>query len=154
MAWLGAWTVGGLSAFAEVAKPGEHQAFMVFWLIAWAAGEIWVAAIVLWQLAGLEKLSIAQGNLIHRVSIAGFGRTREFTGSHVKNLRGAPQLLSAWMDPSSFMPPIFGSGHGAIAFDYGAKTYRVGGGLDEAEARQIVGTLTKQFPRMAEANAT
>ena len=155
MAWLGGWTIGGISAFAAVTKAGEHQAFMMFWLIGWAVGEVWVLAVVLWQLAGLEELSIAQGNLVHRASIAGIGRTREFTGSDVKNLRSSPQLLSAWMDQSSFVPPIFGSGHGAIAFDYGAKTYRVGGGLDEAEARQVVIALSKQFPRMVERpNAT
>jgi hypothetical protein len=151
MAWLGAWTVGGISALGEVTKPGEHQAFMVFWLVAWAVGELWVLVVVLWQLAGLEELLIAQGNLVHRASIAGIGRTREFAGAEVKNLRSSPQMLPFWMDQSSFTPPIFGSGHGAIAFDYGAKTYRVGSGLDEAEARQIVATLSKQYPRMAEA---
>ena len=30
---------------------------------------------------------------------------------------------------------------GNIAFDYGAKTYRFGSGIDEAEARKIVGLL-------------
>ena len=151
VAWLGAWTAGGIAAFAEVVKPGDHQAFMVFWLVGWAVGELWVLAIVLWQLAGLEELSLAQGNLVHRASIAGIGRTREFVGAEVKNLRNSPQLLPAWMDQRSFMPPIFGSGHGAIAFDYGSKTYRVGSGLDEAEARQVVVVLSKQYPRMAEA---
>src|SRR5262245_15152902 len=95
IAWLGGWTVGGINAFEQVAKPGDHQAFMMFWLVGWAVGETWVLTIVLWQLAGLEELSIAQGNLVQRASIAGIGRTREFASAEVKNLRSSPQLLSA-----------------------------------------------------------
>jgi hypothetical protein len=30
---------------------------------------------------------------------------------------------------------------GSIAFDYGAKTYRFGSGIDEPEARNIIGLL-------------
>src|SRR5687768_10540763 len=85
LGWLGAWTVGGISAFTEVAKPGDHQAFMAFWLIGWAVGEICVLGIILWQLVGLEELSVIGGNLVHRVSIAGLGRSREFSGANVKN---------------------------------------------------------------------
>ena len=151
IAWLGGWTIGGISAFTAVTKPSAHQAFMGFWLIGWAVGEICVLAVVLWQLAGLEELSIVHGNLIQRVSIAGLGRNREFSGTEIRNLRVSRPLLSAWIDERSFVPPTFGSGYGAIAFDYGAKTYRIGAGLDEAEARQIVATLSKQNPRMVEA---
>jgi hypothetical protein len=155
IAWLGGWTIGGASAIAEVMKPGQHQAFTAFWLVGWAVAELCVMVVVLWQIAGVEELSIVHGNLIHRASIAGVGRTREFRGSEIKTLRASPQLFSAWMNQGSFTPPIFGSGYGAIAFDYGTKTYRVGGSLDEAEARQIVATLSKGFPRMAEVpNAT
>lgn len=150
MAWLGGWTIAGTSTFTEVTAPGEHQAFLAFWLVGWAVGELWVLTIVLWQLTGLEKLFIVHGNLIQRVSIAGFGRNREFRGAEVRNLRATTPMLSAWMDQRSFVPPTFGSGYGAIAFDYGATTYRIGAGLDEAEARQIVATLSKQNPRMVE----
>ena len=155
MAWLGGWTIGGTSTLTAAMKPGEHQAFLAFWLVGWTIGEVCVLTIVLWQLAGLEKLSIVHGNLIQRVSIAGIGRTREFRGAEIRNLRATTPMLSAWMDQRSFVPPTFGPGYGAIAFDYWAKTYRIGAGLDEAEARQIVATLAKQNPRMVEVpNAT
>ena len=153
MAWLGGWSVGGMSAFIQVAKPGDGQAFLAFWLVGWAIGEICVLGIILWQLVGLEELSIRGGNLVHRVSIGGLGRTREFLGALVKNLRTARQLSAPWMDQRAFAPPIFGSGYGAIAFDYGAKTYRIGASLDEAEATLILGTLSKKFPRMIESNS-
>jgi hypothetical protein len=35
-----------------------------------------------------------------------------------------------------------------IAFDYGAKTYRFGAGVDEAEAQAIVDTLRERWPSL------
>jgi hypothetical protein len=38
---------------------------------------------------------------------------------------------------------------GTIAFDYGARTYRFGSGMDEAEARAIVAHLQSRLPNAA-----
>ena len=129
------------------------KAFMAFWLLGWLCGEIYAIAIVMWQLAGREELSFAGSNLRHRVAAAGLGRNREFSGTEIKRLRATPLLPSPWMDQARWMPPLFGGGHGAIAFDYGAKTYRVGAALDEAEARSVLAEVQKQFPRMVEGSA-
>src|SRR5262249_38736022 len=149
--WLGGWTVGGLSALGDITKPGDHQAFLAFWLGGWLAGEVCVLAVVGWQLAGLEQLTIVRGNLVQRVSIAGIGHDREFSGAEIRNLRASPQMVPGWAVQRAFWPPFLGASNGAIAFDYGAKTYRIGASLDEAEARQIVATLSKQYPPMVEA---
>jgi hypothetical protein len=150
IAWLGGWTVGGASAMAKAVQPGEHQAFLLFWLVGWLLGEIYVLGVIMWQLAGREELTLAGGNLIHRVAIGGLSRAREFTGSNIKHMRTSPQTTSPWMDQARWMPPLFGAGQGAIAFDYGAKTYRVGAGLDEAEGRLVLAEIQKRFPRMVE----
>src|SRR5215467_13872980 len=127
--------------------------FLAFWLGGWLAGEVCVLAVVGWQLAGLEQLTIVRGNLVQRVSIAGIGHDREFSGAEIRNLRASPQMVPGWADQRAFWPPFLGASNGAIAFDYGAKTYRIGASLDEAEARQIVTTLSRQYPRMVEAAA-
>jgi hypothetical protein len=36
---------------------------------------------------------------------------------------------------------------GAVAFDYGAATFRFGAGIDEAEAKQIVAEIQQKFPQ-------
>lgn len=151
-AWLGGWTVGGAAAVGQLLRPdpGPDRAFMLFWLIGWLCGEIYAIAIVVWQLAGREELAFVGSSLRHRVAAAGLGRSREFDGAEIKDLRAAPQLSNPWMDQTRWMPPVFGAGHGAIAFDYGAKTYRIGAALDEAEARLILVEVYKQFPRMIE----
>lgn len=150
IAWLGGWTVGGATAIAEALRPGEQQVFLLFWLAAWLLGEVYVLIIILWQLAGREELTFSSGNLIHRVAIGSLGRAREFSGSDIRHLRPSPQIALPWMDQMRWMPPIFGSGQGAIAFDYGAKTYRIGAGLDEAEGRLVLAEIQKRFPRMVE----
>jgi hypothetical protein len=150
IAWLGGWTAGGASAMSEVMQPGEHQAFLLFWLAGWLMGELYALAIVMWQLAGREELALSRGNLVHRITIGSLGRSREYSGANIRHLRTAPQVGSPWMDQGRWMPPLFGSGHGSIAFDYGARTYRVGSGLDEAEGRLVIAEIQRHFPRMVE----
>ncbi len=40
---------------------------------------------------------------------------------------------------------FWGVGGGTIAFDYGAKTYRFGAQLEEAEAKQIIQAVRERF---------
>jgi hypothetical protein len=42
--------------------------------------------------------------------------------------------------------PAQSFGGGTIAFDYGAKTFRFGGGLDEAEASHLIELLKSRYP--------
>ena len=149
--WLGGWTIGGMTAFAAVLQPGPNRAFMGFWLIGWTLGELYALGIVLWQLTGREQLTVSSKGFVHRIFAAGLSRAREFAAADIKHLRASPHLLSPWMDQRGMMPPLFGAGHGAIAFDYGAKTYRIGSGLDEAEARLVLAEIAKFSPRMVEA---
>jgi len=44
---------------------------------------------------------------------------------------------------------LWGLTGGHIAFDYGAKTYRFGAGVDEAEAKQIVKQIVDRYPSLA-----
>ena len=40
---------------------------------------------------------------------------------------------------------LWGVGGGVLAFDYGARTYRFGAGLDEAEAKQVVIAIKQRY---------
>lgn len=148
--WFGFWTFGGITTIRELMDPKQgDRAFLAFWLLGWAAGELYAIAAMAWQLTGREDIAVAGGTLTHRVSAAGLGRSREYAMAQIRNLRTSPQVLSPWMDQRTFMPPVFGAGHGALAFDYGARTYRLGAGLDEAEAGMVVAELAKRFPQLA-----
>jgi hypothetical protein len=36
---------------------------------------------------------------------------------------------------------------GLLAFDYGSKTIRFGGGIEEAESKQVLSEITTRFPQ-------
>ena len=62
---------------------------------------------------------------------------------HISNLRVSPQPFNPFNFSASLQ--FWGVGGGAIAFDYGARTYRFGGGVDEAEANQIIATIKERY---------
>lgn len=127
-AWLGGWVLGEVSAITRISNPtgDEPKGFLTVWLIGWTLDGGRVLACVVWQLFGREVITIAAGELIYRVEALGLGRSRSFT--------------------SHQMPPLFGAGYGPIAFDYGARTYRLGSSLDEAGARQLLVRLAPRLP--------
>jgi hypothetical protein len=89
-----------------------------------------------WHLAGRERIVIDASGLLTRQEIGPFGRTRRFDTGEIRNLRCSPIL----MNRNHLIDP------GTIAFDYGAKTYRIGGGIDEAEANDLIRQLKERLP--------
>ena len=115
---------------------------MVGWLGAWTVGGCAAIAYWMWSVAGHEIISLTPTSLAIRRDILGFGRSREYDLPSVKNLRvdRAPINNSfTWSSPSRSMLG------GAIAFDYGSKTFRFGGGVDEAEASQLIELLKSRY---------
>jgi hypothetical protein len=79
-----------------------------------------------------------------RRQIGRWGRSQEFDLTQVRDLRAAGMFFHPWSFKASLF--FWGIGGGNIAFDYGAKTYRFGASLEEAEARQLVKTIKERFP--------
>jgi hypothetical protein len=146
--WLCGWAAAEVAVIRQLLRPGGGPpvAFLLFWLTGWTLGGGWALGTLLWQLAGREILSVENGQLIYRIELFSLSRTREFAGDQIARLRAvdyAPNLLS---QQAAWMPPLFGSGMGPIAFDYGAKSYRVGQSLDESEAPKLVEMLLSRLP--------
>ncbi len=149
--WVTMWSIGGITAVSELLRPGDHdRAFLAFWLVGWLFGELFAVAIILWQVNGRELLLVSSTSLTHTFKAAGLSRTREYEAAAITNLRAPVQAFAPFMSYAGAFPPIFGYSFGSIAFDYGAKTYRIGSGLDEAEARLVMHHIGKYFPRIVE----
>ncbi|NVM79510.1 hypothetical protein FHW83_005351 [Duganella sp. SG902] len=148
-AWLGGWAMGETNVAGQLLHGGGKTAaaFLVFWLVAWTLGGIFALGSVLWQLAGREVLTANSTALIHRVEIFGLGVNRSYAASGIKNLRATERPASPTSNQRVLFPPLFGAGHGLIAFDYGARTIRTGSSLDEAEAKLLVSSLAPHLPR-------
>ncbi|KAB0679348.1 hypothetical protein [Aureimonas leprariae] len=144
--WLAIWTVGGGAAMLKL-ETG-FQLFLAVWLCFWAAGWLGAAATLLWMIAGSETIGMDGADVEIAQHALGFTRRRLYRGSEISNLRTAPPL-DEWSGFHRRMPFLGTKKNGTIRFDYGARTIHAAPGLDEAEARLIVGRLAKRLPRAA-----
>jgi len=153
--FLAFWSVGWFAA--ELAVPFQildpettpsAKAFLTMWLLLWTAAGAFVIYTWLWLVSGREVLLFDATSLTVSRETALFARARNFDAHNVRDLRASP-TTAPWslMDArSSFV--IWGLTGGHIAFDYGAKTYRFGAGIDEAEAKQIVKQILERYPAL------
>lgn len=135
--WLGLWFLGEMSAIKEIIKGAQdHQGFMILWLAGWTAGGAFAATAWLWNVAGKEILKFTQSAMTYTRAIGGLKISREYDLTHVKDLRVSPTPSGFFIQGGGF--DMLGLNGGPISFDYGAKTVRIGSGVDEAEAKIIV----------------
>jgi hypothetical protein len=143
--WLCGWLFGEVSVIRQLATgktAGGISLFMVAWLGGWTVGGAAAIYFWLWNIAGHEIVSLTPTSLTLRRDILGFGRSNEYDLPSVKNLRIAFTLANTNL---TIPAQSFGGG-GSIAFDYGAKTFRFGGGLDDAEAAHLIDVLKSRYP--------
>jgi len=148
IAWLGGWVMGEVTVSKQLLNSTDKTpvAFLSLWLVGWTIGGIFAVGATLWQLVGREVLTIDSLSLLYRVDAFGIGRSRSFRAADVKNVRSTEYAFSPFMNQRTLFPPIVGAGYGPVAFDYGARTFRIAPSLDEAEARILVGELTSRLP--------
>ena len=146
LAWLGGWFFGEKMAIRQLLASGASRVKGVlgFWLVGWSVGGLLAARAVVWMLFGREVIELRDSELAVRREALGIGRTRAYDLGAIKNLRAAAPALLAGR--GSF--GALGGTSGTIAFDYGPKTIRCGGGLDEAEAGQIVELFKQRNARL------
>jgi len=84
---------------------------------------------------GREIVTLTPSTLSIRRRVFGFEPKREYNLAAIRDLRFSPVAEI----PQRRSVTVFKKGD--IAFDYGANTYRFGGGIDESEARSIVEDL-------------
>jgi hypothetical protein len=153
--WLCGWLAGEIMApigfFTQVGKNPGAAAFMLVWLCFWTVGGACAIYIWLWQVKGCEVVTVSPAALGIKREVFGYGRSKHYDAAEIRQLRVAPVPF----DPFDFRAGLtfWGIGGGALAFDYGFKTFRFGAGVDEAEARVILQTIIARLPRVSETNA-
>ncbi len=141
--WLGGWAWGLVSAVKDLQDPGTHgegRSFIALWLTLWILGGAWAVLTVLWTLMGREIITIEQGYLTVRQELFGLGRSRAYALQDVRDVR-VRQPVGQWSGARSLQMPQPSFKNGTIAFDYGARTYGFGCGLEEGEAKLILEEL-------------
>jgi len=140
-AWLVGWAFGEVMVTRQLfsGRAREGGLFLAAWLTMWTVGGAAAIYAWLWMAVGKEIVSLRPGVLSIRRDVFGLGRSHEYDLAHVRGLRLSPQVSDPFGRTSGTR--FWGIGGGLIAFDYGAKTFRFGAGVDEAEASQIIGEL-------------
>ena len=162
--WLIGWAAGeifvtgmlirGISSLGtsdgQVSDMGTFGGlFTLVWLGAWTAGGAFAIYTWLWQVKGVEIITVSFAGLTICKKTPVWTRKKEYRLSDVVTLRISPSASSMWnMSAGMEYWSITG---GIIAFDYGAKTVRFGLGVDEAEAKQIIKEIQIRFPKIVEA---
>jgi len=144
--WLVGWALGEIMVPRELFsdKPDDaSKIFLVVWLVVWTIGGIFAIYIWLWNLTGKEIISVNSLSITVKRSLFGYGREKEYEMTHINNLRVSPQPFNPWNFSSGLQ--CWGIGGGVIAFDYGARTYRFGSGIDEAEATQLLEKIKERY---------
>jgi len=147
-AWLCVWALGGAGPLRALVVKHTLRAppgVLLLWLAVWMLGGIFAAVALIWTLSGRERVTLTDQYLDVRREALGFGRSRRYDLTSVKDLR-VSLLPSSTMSWGNGAHSWNYSGAGAIAFDYGAKTVRFGASIDEAEAKQIVTQLVSRSP--------
>jgi hypothetical protein len=144
--WLCMWALGEVmvpTQFLNGEIPGMAVIFLLAWFGAWTVGGAFAIYSWLWNLMGREIITVHGRALTTRRDIGGYGFDKEYDLSQVRDLR----VSGLGSNPSDFSANLqfWGLGGGLVVFDYGAKTYRFGVGLDEAEAKLVAGKITERY---------
>ena len=161
--WLCGWTAGEMSAARELwhllrsadgwlaLLPGG---FLLFWLAGWTAAGIFTWGIFLFSIQGREVVSLRGGQLRVRLeTLLGLGWSWRFELAEL-----APPRLIVMPAPRSRgqgaaqAPGAAAPAYSGITLSGGGRKWRLGLGLDEAGARNLLYTLTSRFglPRAEE----
>lgn len=151
--WLCGWAVAEFMVAKQLLHgdaPPEGELFMLAWFGVWTVGGLFAIYAWLWQVMGKEIVTARGQTFKIRRDIGGFGFDKEYNLVQMRDLR----VVHVEFNPVDFSSSLqlWGVGGGAIAFDYGEKTYRFGASLDEAEAKQVV-TAIKQRYRILESTS-
>ena len=139
---------GGIDGFFEKGAGAFGGLFLLVWLAGWTVGGAFAIYIWLWQLSGVEQITISGDSLRIEKKIPLWGRGKNYHIHSVSSLRVASRAASMWSKSSGM--EFRGISGGLLAFDYGAKTVNFGMGIDEAEAKMILKELGELNPRILE----
>jgi hypothetical protein len=151
--WLGGWVMGESFALGSLFLsdvPLFANGFILVWLTAWTIGGFFAITIFFWQLVGKEVIAIDNQILTISKYIFHFHRGKNYDIKYINNLEINSQTMN-YMFGANYANNFFGMTGGSLKFDYGMKTIKFAGSIDEAEARMILENF-KQNPNFSEKN--
>lgn len=157
--WLCGWTAGEVSAARQLLEMANTAGgwqdllpggFLLFWLAAWTAVGIFTWGAFLFSIQGREVVSLNGHRLRIRLeTLLGLGWSWNFPLAEM-----APPRLMVPPAPDAGYAPAAGPRprYSGITISCGGRKWRLGLGLDESAARDLLYTLSSRFglPRAGE----
>jgi hypothetical protein len=148
--WLLIWSIFviGIVAAMISSKP-EPVSFIVpivilavLFAIAYPGTKLF-----LWNFFGVEEIRVTGQIISLRKRALKLGTWKEYSVEHVSSLRVAQNPAEYHFSPFMRTEQMLGFSGGWMAFDYGARTIRFAGSMDEAEAKSILKEITSIYPQ-------
>lgn len=132
--WLCGWVFGMYFAISQLAggAAASEGGFLYVWLAIWTIGGLLAGATLVWGLFGSEVVLADSLSLQHAYKVWNFARTKQYQSNLVTNLR--------WIER-----PGRRNRQTGIEFDYGTRTVRIFGGVENAEAQKIIELLDSRL---------
>lgn len=148
--WFPFWIFGAMVVpYKLVTEPLSFgTTYLAFWLTLWMLGGAWALNVLLWNLAGREIIDLGATTLRRRKQIPLFSRSREYAVASIAGLRLAPPRTYRYYYQQDMSFLNFDDA-GAIAFDYGRDTHRLGSGLEQADAHYVIQEMRKRVKSLA-----
>ena len=147
--WLIGWIIaakfaGGALVAGDVGLCGGL--FLLAWLLLWTVGGIFFLKVFVWKVAGRDNVEVSHDSIKIQRAVSGNEKVEEYIASQIKNLRVAPPgpQKDTYVLDTSNAEDIY---DGFLKFDYRGQTISFGGGIDEAEAEQILEKIVVRFPQ-------
>lgn len=119
------------------------DAFIVFYACGWILSGLLAIFIWLWNNKGREIIRVSDSELYRSREYVWFSRSKVYYSNQIRNLR-VVEITPASIEMSGGME-FWGLTGGAIMFDYEAGVGKIGLGLDEAEAKQIIEVIKTRY---------
>lgn len=146
--WLAGWCFGLYGAIFALGLGHRGYAlldlFLLFWLVLWIVGGVFVIGVVLWAYLGRERVTIGGDSLTVQRLILGRGRKEVYHRAEVNDLRFQDSRTDFFGSRTRWS--MLGLGPGKVCFDYRGRVRSFGLGLTDEDARKLVRRLAELVP--------
>lgn len=147
--WSLMWLSVEIGLVPVIFTPSEYNSlgviFFIIWFIMWNLLGVLLIYNLLWQVVGKEEIQITNQSIIISQVTFGYKRSKEYLAEHIKDLDIARVSMQDLMFRRVAIP--LGANFGVLSFDYGARTFKFAGSIDEAEGKQIIAEIQQKYPQ-------
>lgn len=132
--WICVWSLMGVIGFFSFP---EFYPFILVWLFTWALVGLIVISRLVWMLGGVEEIEFTTNQLTVTHSSLGIQRQRVFQTKDIIGLLTSSSYTGLFRNNYAGLPFGFGR-RGSIQLHHRGKVVRIGNGLDDFAARELL----------------